>query len=1169
MKLIKRFAALILTIVLMVSVVPLNHSFAATENEVSLTLYNDTVLEDGAITPTPHTDSYTWKTDTNSANVFRLVVSATLSKSYSKGDVEFSIDTFSPAGRDEPIKRKSFGNASGVIKETGSESFNSGITAENTAAINGKVSFSITYQIKPEEIKDLGTTGNPLSLSCTMKVGSETVKSNTVLFSTDFEQGWSIINSGSHDEAYDEIEVYKVNENAPSIRNDFKTIDGNTIPTNGVSTNTFYWVEYRVPVLSDDPLGLYKHYIEVSLPDGCGFYSAQYDAEDSSVTPPVSLNYKVDSDNNKVVVDCVDFINKAHSAEKTDSYYYFVIALDKSLHSNTNVVTFREKHIHKDKSSLVVYSENTETVDQSLSGWTQNAPVYTNSSTFGLSVAQTDLSHKYKRATNATSFSLPVDSSMRINSNKPFITNGNNSSYSRTYLDYSEFDVSAVEIPAHYLNDNGEVVYGISYSLYTSTNGTDFTLYKAETVTQDATIKLPDGIKEAYVVYTPTNKSSSKSFYTFGSGDYSYKVSPTFEYEFFINESTDNKLSEYSSKFVGIMITGEDNDNRGIRSSMTNYIRIDDLEMIYNIEPENDAVVTLSGNHYDVTPTFRINYFSNTTQRDFSEFKLVAVIPDNYYGNAFNSTENLLEKVKNSLNLNDLADEEPIPFVISKRNADGSTSSQTVTSQNISDYISVSVKNTSGSEKALVFDFDFGDYSIKVNDSTYSFLFSFTWPMSRVSGNDLGQRKTFDMIVAMFAENAGVLPAPKKSALPSSTNKSISTDDGSFAESSSAISISKSSLSDADSDGNTTENAYFARTVMSVYDTGETAQSAQIFVETEYTPLSQTTYSDPALTRSGKDYTLSFVYENYSSDYKQITFISSMGNCSEDISDWKGNFLGVESVTASITDEVEYKVYFTNEDVDLAYTAEDYTGDKSVNLYPYGDWFTLDYSTNYSEIKAIAVIVEKPDGTVFEKEDIITCNINMKADDSKDYNRLYNKARFYCAAITNEGYGDDIVFKKSLTCSDYVFIQKFDPSITYIKRIKADSVNLDNGVPTFFIECFNNEAGVSHMFEFGSESDYETIEIDGEIYYQLTYTINRELDFGSYKIIERDSLRYDTPVIKVREGDSAVNSDNSVSLTTSFDNPDVTVVSTSEKNVYRGLSHNAVCVNDFDNSVTE
>mgnify|MGYP007037153109 CR=1 FL=1 len=46
-------------------------------------------------------------------------------------------------------------------------------------------------------------------------------------------------------------------------------------------------------------------------------------------------------------------------------------------------------------------------------------------------------------------------------------------------------------------------------------------------------------------------------------------MSPTFTYEFTVNNNTFATLDNGRTPFVGISITGEDNDNRGVRSSTT------------------------------------------------------------------------------------------------------------------------------------------------------------------------------------------------------------------------------------------------------------------------------------------------------------------------------------------------------------------------------------------------------------------------------------------------------------------------------------------------------------------------------------------------------------------------------------------------------------------------
>lgn len=193
----RKLAAVLVSILLILSFSSMALLVSAAENSVSLTLYNDSTSASAGSTA-----SYTWKMTENVSNVFRLVVDMDLAQTYKAGELELTINAFDGAGRNTTITRKSFGNETGVFKETSADSSGK-IVAVNTAAVNGSASISVTYQFKPEDIKDLGTVNKPLTLQCTLKAGKSTVTSNAITFSTDFTQAWSIINSGEHDEAYD------------------------------------------------------------------------------------------------------------------------------------------------------------------------------------------------------------------------------------------------------------------------------------------------------------------------------------------------------------------------------------------------------------------------------------------------------------------------------------------------------------------------------------------------------------------------------------------------------------------------------------------------------------------------------------------------------------------------------------------------------------------------------------------------------------------------------------------------------------------------------------------------------------------------------------------------------------------------------------------------------
>jgi hypothetical protein len=224
-----------------------------------------------------------------------------------------------------------------------------------------------------------------------------------------------------------------------------------------------------------------------------------------------------------------------------------------------------------------------------------------------------------------------------------------------------------------------------------------------------------------------------------------------------------------------------------------------------------------------------------------------------------------------------------------------------------------------------------------------------------------------------------------------------------------------------------------------------------------------------------------------------------------------------------------------------------------------GDWTPIESCNDYKTVKAIAVEIVPANGSPIAKEDVITVNIKMQSNNDYQYNGLFNRVNFGCVSVTESG------TTKSSSTSDYVVIKQLGPTITYIKRIKADSVNMANGVPTFIVEYSNGTIGTSFVFSF--DEGYDIVEIDGVEYYELSHEITTELNFGEYISVEKDSLRYGKPSLEIAVEDGTVNSDNTVSFETSFSNPEVTIISTSEKVVYRGFSHNAICVNEFDNDV--
>lgn len=1145
----KRIIALLISFCLLITLVPAHLISAADVNTVSLKLYNSS---ETTTSETPVTDSYVWEKDENTEDVFRLVVDMNFGKQYMAGDIKLTIKGFETAGRDKIISRKGFGNESGVFKEISDASVDSGIVAQNTAAINGSAAVSVSYQFKPEQIKDYGILNKTLSLYCTLEADGEVITSNIISFTTDFVQSWSIVNSGDHDEAYDEIEVYQVNEYAPVLHTDrLVTIDGTKVEANSVSDSNYYWVEYRVPLLTDDPLGLYKHYIDVYIPNGCIFYSAQVEYEDSQVTPPKNLNYEIVSDKNSVLVDCADYINEPHSADNTDSYYYFVVGLDKSLYNNTNVVKFKEAHVHKDSLAIKGYSENTETIDEPLDAdWGSYEISFNKQTRYNSGIAKKDFLSGYERDTKAVPFNLPVTKNMKVSSQIPFGVKTIGST--RTQLNTSEYDISSVNIPAHYLNDNGEIVYGIQYSLYTSENGTTYNLYKEGSVSEDITVDLPENTNYAYVLYSPSDKTATKYFYTYGSGDYAYGVSPSFTYKFTVSNETYNKLVNEDIVCFGISAISNDSDGTGVQGSVINYIVTEDLVREYRLRTSKTATVKLSGNHYDITPLYGIDFRSNTSQEKFSSFKLVSVIPSNYYGSSANSADILLEKVLNTLSLTEYnSDEtETQSLTLYKTNSDGTIEKLSVTSENIKNYVNIQTTKKTNGSLSITFDFDFGEYSILNKNGNATFFVSYTWPMSRMEEESLGVQKTFDMISALHIE--GATTAETSSSFPSSSYYAPASDNGSYAGTVSSVSVTSESLSDTDRDNNTTEFAYFAKTNILVLDTGETAQLTSIEVETRYTPFTASTYANPAITGAGQDYTLAFSFAGYSSEYRELIFVSNLGNSETDASNWKGIFQSVESVTANFTDELTVRTYYQPNMVDV-------DSEMSVikNNGLSGSWLVLNESVNPEDVKALAVKVYTDTSSPIQKEDTVRVHVKMKSPSDAVYNDLYNRVNFGCVSTT----ADNSV--KGSSVSDYVVIKQMAPKITFIKRIKAKDVNLANGVPTFIVDCKNEEYGHSFILSF---DEYETIEINGELYYQKTYDIIAQLDFGSYILTEKDCLRYGKPYIEVVDNEGIV-SENTVSLETSFENPEITIISVSEKLIHGNLSHNALCVNEFDNKV--
>lgn len=1150
----KKMMAVFAAFIMIFAMIPYNGVNAVGNNTVALTLYNDSVIPEGKTSPTAYTDSYTWQMSENISNVFRLVIDMSFSKLYKANEVELTINAFGSAGRNETIVHKSFGNESGVFKEV-SEDGND-IKAVNSAPVNGSATISVTYQIKPEDIKDIGSLKEPLNLSCTLKAGNETIKSNIVTFTTDFSQGWSIINSGEHDEAYDEIEVFAVNENAPFIHKErLKTVDGVFVDADTVSKSDYQWVEYRVPLLTDDPLGIYEHYIEIHVPDGCIFYSAQTDNEDAQITPCENLNYSIE--NNTVTVNCNDSLNKPHSADSTDSYYYFVLALDKNKYSNLNVITFKEKHAHKDDSSIVVYSENTESLDLSF----DDIETYTSSTSnvFNIGIAMDDFCSGYSRDTTAVSFAASVNDKIKISSSVPFAAKSVNSTITKFNLDNDEFSISAVDIPAHYLNDNGEVVYGVEYELYVSQNGKDYSLYKSGSIKEDIVVSMPNNIDYAYVIYGPSDTSATINVYTYGAGAFSYKVSPSFIYKFTVNDTTFAKMKSGQVKYIAISATAESCNDSSKGNSITNFISIDELFKEYRLSAASEADVAFSGNHYDVSVTYGVDFNTNTSQNVFSDFKLVSILPSNYYGHKSGSVQTVKEKIESTIALYRYSEEndETVPLTVYKYKDDGSVELKTITSQNIGDFISVSVEKTGENIKA-VFDIDFGEYSTLNNGSTESFLISYSWSMSRLGADELGEKKIFDTISVLYTDENGAVPAGTDSMLTPASNYFSSSDNGSFAVDVGSVSITKGILFDADGDNNTEENAYFAKINISVLDTGETAQTTSISVETEYTPLCVSTYADPAITGIDSEYELRFSFEGYNSAYGDIAFVSNLGNGEGDYSDWLGTFKSANfahGITASSKDEdgntvltvPKTVVYYQTETVDIDSETKEIKDGKLFgdNL---GKWKLLDNNTDCSKIKSVAVKLEPH--TYFSEETVVSVSVFMQSNSDKSFNGLYNRVNFGCVATP---YGNE---NRSTAISDYVVVKQFAPAISYIKRIKVDDVNFANGNPTFIAECVGEEEGTSLVFEF--DENAPIVNINGTDYYELSQEVDLK---HSFTVSEKDSLRYDEPTFEVSPNVGNINEDNTVAVEITTDNPKVTIVSVSEKKIHNMLSHTALRIN--------
>lgn len=1150
LKLNRRIIALITVITILITAIAIAIPIsAASDNTVSLTLYNDTTIPGGLSSPPAVKDVYTWEKSENTTDVFRLVIDMNLSKKYSAGEIELTIDGLAPVGRDEPLKRTSFGNASGVFKEVSEETYNKGIVVTNTTAINGSATLSVSYQLKPEEVTDLGTLNKNTKLKCTLKTGSETATSNEILFTTKFEQGWSIINSGDHDEAYDEIEVYEVNDNAPFMHPDrLETIDNIVIDETKVSESNYYWVEYRVPLLSHDPLGLYKHYIEISMPNDAAFFSAQAEAEDAHVTIPEELKYTIDSKNNCVVVDCAEHINKPHSAEDTDSYYYFVIALNKKEHNNTNVISFKEKHIHKDDNSVSVYSENRESYSQNLWGWGVDETGFSSTQKLAVGISKDSFKNGYMRTTTPVVFKALAGENIRINSTVPFIasaTNGNG----KTELDITEFSLVETNIPAHYLNDNGEVVYGINYELYTSTDGLNYSEFKKGSITEDVKVTLPDGTKFAYVIYSPANTSTIKSFYTYGMGDYSYKVSPTFTYKFFVNDITYSKIEAGTHGYVAIGAKPSILGKSEPIGSLTNYISAQDFRKEYALFGAEETYAKLAKNYYDITANHKIDLYSNSIQSSFNHIRIFAVVPNNYYKGVTNNTTILLNKVRDTVSIV-YGDDRTYP-VITKNNQDGSREYVSVTPENIKNYVTVNAETTNAGNAIIAFDIDFGDYSLPVSGKIETLYMSFVWPMSRLSEKDYGVQKTFDMISAIDVLDTSAANAATGAPLVSENNSFSALDNGSFAETVSSVSITKDALSDINKNNKTDEKLYFSKTSILVTDTGETAQATTIEVETEYTPMSTTTYSEPAITRSNKDYTLSFSFSGYGSEYSKLLFISNLGNAAEDSSDWHGTLKSVNNAVSASQTSLTTKIYYKTSVVNIrdAVASCRQTNDITV---PSGWTESTAYKGNLSDVKAVAVMVS---GNIVT-EDIISIRVNMVSNADRTYDNLYNSVNFASLALSKD---------KTVTSDAYsenIVIKQINPSITYVKRIEADSVNLSNGTPTFIVEINNSQKKMSFPIVFNEGYTEKTI--DGVRYYEKSILLTDETDFDSYTTKEIASLRYKDPYLAVSKGKVGM---YKVEFSNTFDSPNMEIISTSRKIKNDGLSHNDLIINSFDNPV--
>lgn len=70
-----------------------------------------------------------------------------------------------------------------------------------------------------------------------------------------------------------------------------------------------------------------------------------------------------------------------------------------------------------------------------------------------------------------------------------------------------------------------------------------------------------------------------------------------------------------------------------------------------------------------MTSTYGIDFNTNTSQRTFSKFKLVSILPSNYYGNGADTATVLLNKVKDTLALSENSDdgEEMLPLTVYKK----------------------------------------------------------------------------------------------------------------------------------------------------------------------------------------------------------------------------------------------------------------------------------------------------------------------------------------------------------------------------------------------------------------------------------------------------------------------------------------------------------------------